>query len=257
MKLKDIIDIIEREYPPVLAYEWDNSGLFYGDLNSEISKITVTLDVTPEVIKQAKENKSQLILSHHPAVMSGIKKLSDNSMSAEMICSIVQNNIAVYSAHTNMDTAANGINQRLAQMFELSDIEVMEKDKPYPDCGLGRVGNLKNEVSLYEFCQTVKEKLNTPFVRACGEDRKINRVAFASGSCSEYVPSAIKKGADVIVTADMKYHNCIEFVRDGISVIDVGHYPTEIVVKDMFSELLENTGIEIIYAKTADIFKIV
>ena len=119
MKLKEIIEIIEREYPPELAYEWDNSGLFYGNINDEISKITVTLDVTPEVIRQASENNSQLILAHHPVIMSGVKKLSDGSMSAEMICNIVRNNIAVYSAHTNMDTAARGINQRLAEIFEL------------------------------------------------------------------------------------------------------------------------------------------
>lgn len=257
MKLKDIIEIIEGEYPPELAYEWDNSGLFYGNPEMEISKVTVTLDVTPEVIRQAAENKSQLILSHHPVVMGGVKKLSDGGISSETICGIVRNNIAVYSAHTNMDTAARGINQRLAEMFGLKDIEVMENDKPYPDCGLGRVGNLKDAVSLYDFCRRVKEKLNTPFVRVCGEDRIIKRAAFASGSCSEFVPSALKKGADVIVTADMKYHSCIEFVYDGIAIIDAGHYPTEIIVKDMLAGLLENTGIETVYAQTGDVFKVI
>lgn len=257
MKLKDIIEIIEREYPPELAYEWDNSGLFYGNPEREISKVTVTLDVTPDVIRQAAENKSQLILSHHPVVMGGVKKLSDGGISSETICGIVRNNIAVYSAHTNMDTAARGINQRLAEMFGLKDIEVMENDKPYPDCGLGRVGNPEKEVSLYDFCRTVKEKLNTPFVRVCGEDRIIKRVALASGSCSEFVPSALKKGADVIVTGDMKYHSCIEFVYDGIAIIDAGHYPTEIIVKDMLAGLLENTGIETVYAQTGDVFKVI
>ena len=109
---------------------------------------------------------------------------------------------------------------------------------------------------LSEFCNMVKDKLNTPFVRVCGENREIKRVAFASGSCSEYVPTALKKGADVIVTSDMKYHNCIEYVYDGIAIIDAGHYPTEIIAQDMFYNLLKDTGIEIIYAKTDDIFQI-
>ena len=256
MKLKEIIDIIENEYPPELAYEWDNSGLFYGSPDAKIAKAVVTLDITPEVINQAIINNAQLVIAHHPIVMSGVKKLSDNSMASKMICDILKNDIAVYSAHTNMDTAANGINQHLANMFELENIEVMETDKPYPDCGLGRIGNLKRTVMLSEFCNMVKDKLNTPFVRVCGENREIKRVAFASGSCSEYVPTALKKGADVIFTADMKYHNCIEYVYDGIAIIAAGHYPTEIIAQDMFYNLLKDTGIEIIYAKTDDIFQI-
>ena len=257
MKLKDIIKIAENEYPPELAYEWDNSGLFFGDLDSEISKITVTLDITPNVVEQAVNNGSQLILSHHPITMGGIKKLSDGSIQSECIVSALKNNIAIYSAHTNMDTAKNGINARLARLFELENVFVMEKDKPYEECGLGRVGKLRKATTLNEFCETVKDKLATPFVRVCGSDRIIETVAFASGSCSEYVPSAIKAGADVIVTADMKYHNCIEFVHDGIAIIDAGHYPTENIVKNMFSELLRSAGAEIVFADTDDIFRII
>lgn len=256
MKLKEIIEIIEEQYPPCLAYDWDNSGLFYGSPDADIKKIVVTLDITPEIIEQTIEKKVQLILAHHPIIMDGIKKLSDNSMAGMMITQAVKNDIAVYSAHTNMDTAKNGINQRLAEIFGLENIDVMEKDKPFDGCGLGRIGTLGKEVTLMHFCEEVKKKLHTPFVRCCGEDRIIKTVAVASGSCSEYVPTAIKKGADVIVTADMKYHNCIEFVYDGIAIIDAGHYPTEIVVCDMFSELLKCTGIEIIKAYSKDIFRV-
>ena len=256
MKLNEIIKIIEKEYPPELAYEWDNSGLFFGDLQKEISCVLVTLDVTPEIINEAIENKAELILSHHPVLMDGVKTLSDNSMQSEMLLSLVKNDIAVYSAHTNMDTAAFGINQKLAELFELCDIVVMENDKPYPDCGLGRVGNLKTKMRLFDFCEVVKEKLNTPFVRVSGEDREINRVAFASGSCGEYIPSAIKKGAKVIVTADIKYHHAIEYVHDGIAIIDAGHYPTEIIVMDMFNDLLKDLDVKVIYSKNQDIFKV-
>lgn len=254
MKLKDIIKIIEENYPPCLAYDWDNSGLFFGDIEKEVSKILVTLDITPDIINQAIDNDADMVLAHHPITMGGIKTLSDGSMLSDMIINAVKNDICIYSAHTNMDTAKNGINQKLAELFDLEDVSVLENDKPYEDCGLGRVGNLKEEMSLGDFCELVKEKLNTPFVRVCGEERRIKRVALASGSCSEYVPTAIKKDADVIVTADMKYHHCIEFVYDGIAIIDAGHFPTENIVKDMFKELL--SGVEIISAENEDIFKI-
>lgn len=256
MKLKEIIEIIEKNYPAELAYEWDNVGLFYGDIEKEISKVLVTLDVTPHVIDQAIENDVDLVLSHHPTLIGGIKNLSDGSMVSDMIINAVKNDICIYSAHTNMDTAKNGINQKLAELFELEEICVMENDTPYEACGLGRVGNLKNEMSLSDFCELVKKNLKTPFVRVCGDERKIKRVALASGSCSEYIPSAIKKGADVIVTADMKYHNCIEYVYDGIAIVDAGHFPTENIVKEMFKEILMDTGVDIIPAKSCDIFNV-
>ena len=254
MKLKDIIKIVEENYLPCLAYDWDNSGLFFGDIEKEIKKVLVTLDITPNIINQAIENGADMILSHHPIMMDGIKSLADGTMLSDMIINAVRNDICIYSAHTNMDTAKNGINQKLAELFNLEDICVLENDKPFDDCGLGRIGSLKNEISLVDFCELVKEKLNTPFVRVCGDDRKIKKVAVASGSCSEYVPTAIKKGADVIITADMKYHHCIEFVYDGIAIIDAGHFPTENIVKDMFGEIL--TDVEVISADNEDIFRV-
>ena len=255
MKLCDVIKIIESEHPPVLAYDWDNSGLFYGNLEKDINSITVTLDITYDVVSQAIKNKSDMILAHHPFTMSGMKTLSDDSMHSHMVREIIKNDIAVYSAHTNMDVSANGINQKLAELFELSDIEILEKNPVYENCGLGRVGILPNPIELYDFCNIVKDKLNTPFVRVCGDNKTIKKIAVASGSCSEYVPYAIKMGADVIITADMKYHHCIDFVYDGIAIIDAGHFPTERFVQTMFEQLLKDTGIKIIKADISDIFK--
>lgn len=254
MKLKDIIEIIENNYPLCLAYDWDNSGLFFGDIEKDIKKVLVTLDITHEIIEQAIKEDADMVLAHHPITMCGIKTLADKTMVSEMIINAVKNDICIYSAHTNMDTAKDGINQKLAELFDLDDISVLEDDKSYDDCGLGRIGNLKKEISLDDFCELVKKKLDTPFVRVCGDERKIKRIAVASGSCSEYVPTAIKKGADVIVTADMKYHNCIEFVYDGIIIIDAGHFPTENIAKDMFKSIL--TDVEVISADNKDVFKV-
>ena len=123
MKLYEIMNIIEKEYPTDLAYDWDNSGLFFGDKNKEINRIMTTLDITYDTICQAKEAKADMILSHHPIFMSDMKKLSDNSMQSNIIIEAVRNNIAIYSAHTNMDRAKNGINSELAKIFGLLDIE--------------------------------------------------------------------------------------------------------------------------------------
>lgn len=257
MKLKEIIKIIENEYPSELAYDWDNSGLFYGDLEKEIKKVIVTLDITCDVVEEAISSDAQLILAHHPFIMSGIKTLADNSMHSKMVEMFIKNDIAVYSAHTNMDTAENGINQHLAEMFNLKNIEILENDKPYENCGLGRIGELEMQKSLDEFCKMTAKILKTPFVRVSGKKENVRKIAIASGSCSEYVPTAIKKGADIIITADMKYHHCIEFAYDGIVVIDAGHFPTEQIVQDMFCDLLKSSGLEIVKAHISDIFRIV
>ena len=88
-------------------------------------------------------------------------------------------------------------------------------------------------------------------------EKNINTVAVASGSCSEIIPLAYEKGADVIITGDMKYHNMIDMTELGICVIDAGHYPTEICVMDIFEDILKDTDIEIIKSENKDIFKLV
>ena len=257
MKLKDIINTIEKYYPPYLAYDWDNPGLFYGNPEKEIKKIVTTLDITVDVINDAISQKADMILSHHPFTMSGLKNLSDNSMHSVMCELIIKNDICIYSAHTNMDVAENGINQKLCELFNLKNTQILEIDRKYENAGLGRIGDLETETELFDFCQKVKTTLNTPFVRVCGENRKIKKVCVASGSCSEFIKDAIIKCADVVITGDMKYHESINYVFDGIAIIDAGHYPTEAIVCDMFYDILKDNDLEIIKAKQYDIFKVI
>jgi dinuclear metal center YbgI/SA1388 family protein len=194
MILKDIIEIIEKEYPKHLASDWDNVGLLAGKETNDIKTVLVTLDITPKVVEEAVKMKADLILSHHPLLFGGVKNFREDNEKMNMYVKIIRNNISVYSAHTNMDTAKNGINQRLAELFEFSDIEVLEDET-----GLGRIGNIK-EIKLKDFCKIAKEKLNTPNLRVSGNlDSTIKRVAVGSGSCGDYIPLAIKKGADLMM----------------------------------------------------------
>ncbi len=249
MLLKEIIKILEKEYPKNLAYEWDNVGLLAGNENRDIKTVLVTLDITPKVLSEAIENGADLILSHHPLIFSGIKNFREDNPQTKMYADIIRNNIAVYSAHTNMDTAPRGINHQLATLFSLKNIALLEEET-----GLGRYGDI-SEITLKEFAENVKKLLKTPNLRVSGDLNKIiSRVALGSGGCSDLIPKAIAVGADVMVTADVKYHTAIDADTSGIAVIDAGHYPTEIIATDMFSKLLENTGLKIIKSKNTDIF---
>lgn len=249
MKLTEIIEIIESEFPTETAYDWDNCGLLIGEKERDIKKVLVTLDVTEKTVNEAIIQNADLILSHHPIMLSPIKRITNENSEGRLITKAIENKISMYAAHTNCDVGKRGINARLAEIFELTDAEPVEEN------GLGRIGNLKKEITLEEFAKIVKERLNTPFVRVCGDIKSnIKRVAVGSGACSDIIPVAIEKGADVMVTGDTKYHNMMSSCEMGINIIDAGHYPTEIIVMDIFEELLKKFDIEIIKSKSTDVF---
>ena len=252
MILSEIIKLIENKYPKNLAYEWDNVGLLAGSPENDINTVLLTLDVTPYVVREAVNLGADLIISHHPLIFSGIKSFCETDSKTKMYTKIIRHNIAVYSAHTNMDTAPEGINQKLAELFCLTDIQPLDKAT-----GLGRIGDIK-ETTLKDFAETVKNKLCTPFVKISGDPEKIiKRAAIGSGACAELADAAAADGADVLLTADIKYHNAIDSVCGGIAMIDAGHYPTEIIVMDMFEDILKNTGLQIKKSKNEDIFSII
>lgn len=254
MKANKIIEIIETMCPERLAYPWDNVGLLCGDGEKEVKKIFVTLDTNLTTVKEAVSRGADMIVSHHPILMGGIKRIDYSAPTGQMLRLLIENNIVLFAAHTNMDTARGGINDRLAEMFSLADVKILDRHTDDPAAGLGRYGRLKSPITFGEFVKMCGEILNTP-LRAAGDfDKMITVAAVASGSCSEIIPLAREKGADVIITGDMKYHNMIDMTEAGMCVVDAGHYPTEICVMDIFAELLKNTDAEIIKSENKDIF---
>lgn len=256
MKVKDILEKIEAFAPPSLAYSWDNVGLLVGSGEREIKKILITLDPDLPVIEEAVSKGCDLIVSHHPMFFKGIKHIRSDEAVAKAIELMIKNDISLIAAHTNMDCAAEGINAGLAELMELTDTEVLEENTLYKGCGLGRVGNLKEAMTLKELAEYSKKQLNIQGLRIAGDENKvIKRIAVAGGSCSEVIPAAISKGAEAIITGDMKYHEAINAVNDGICVIDAGHYGTEHHVIGIFNKLLAPLGVEMINSENPDIFK--
>lgn len=255
MKAKQIIDKINSFCPQTLAYSWDNVGLLCGDEDKEVKRVFVTLDTNLNTVTEAVSKNADMIISHHPILLGGIKNISYSTPTGRMIKLLIENNIPVFAAHTNMDLADGGINDELAKMFNLSDVEILEESQKHENIGLGRVGTLKNPVAFREFAKECKQILNTPFVRISGDMNKlVKKVAVASGSCSEIIPLAHEKGCDVIITGDMKYHNAMDMSEMGINIIDAGHYPTEICVMNIFERILNKFDLEIIKSENKDIF---
>ncbi len=254
MQIKDLLNKINEFAPLSLAYEWDNCGLLCGREDAMVSGVCVCLDVSKEVIQKAIDNGCNTILSHHPFIFAKISAVDTSSYFGEMFGEVIKNDINVISMHTNIDKAENGINARLAKILDLENVEVLEKDSVYKNAGLGRMGTLKERMTFDKLCTFVGKRLNTS-VRATGDkSRKIKKIAIGGGSCFELAPLAIKEGCDAFITGDIKYHQAMDAQRDGICLIDAGHYGTEICVIDIFKELLSEFDVKVVEEKNTDVF---
>jgi dinuclear metal center YbgI/SA1388 family protein len=125
MKLKDLCSYLDSAIPLSFQEEYDNSGLQVGLPEREISSALVTLDVTEEVMDEAVAGKIDVVISHHPLIFNGIKSLAGKSYTERILYEAAKNDIAVYSAHTNLDAISNGVSRKMAEKIGLEEIGVL------------------------------------------------------------------------------------------------------------------------------------
>ena len=131
IKLSEIIRVLEEYYPLAFQEDYDNSGLQVGDVNKEINSALITLDVTPEIVDEAIQNKCNLIISHHPLLFVPLKKLVYNNYTNQLLIKLIKNDIALYSLHTNLDNSHKGLNKYVAEKLELTDVKILAPKKQY------------------------------------------------------------------------------------------------------------------------------
>ncbi|MFO7982208.1 MAG: Nif3-like dinuclear metal center hexameric protein [Desulfuromonadales bacterium] len=332
-RIQDLLGVVNGLFPPSLAEEWDNVGLQVGDPSAELTRVLVCLDVTPEVLKAAAETGAEAVVSHHPLVFRPLQNLTPRDETGQLLMQAVRDDVAVISAHTNLDRAAGGLNDWLAARLGVTSCEPlamgpagdllklsvfvpcgyegpvseaifaagagsigdydccsfrttgtgtfrpgehsnpfigesgqiesarevrletilprerlgrvldrMTRAHPYEevaydlvsllnqrtDIGLGRIGRLQNKTTLGEFAATVREALGAQSMRVVGNDDKgISKVALCGGSGSSLLTEAVRRGADVLLTGDIKYHEARAAQGRGIGLIDAGHFATE------------------------------
>ena len=204
-----------------------------GDTGRDIQSVLLTTDVTPAVVDEAVMFGCQLIISHHPLLFHGLKQVCGQTPQAEVVEKAIRHNIAIYSAHTNLDVAINGINTRLAKKLGLSDLSFLRED------GLGIYGTLLDPMSYEAFLERVRTTLNTTYIRYTRPKRqRVRYVALCGGSGAELLNEAIDQGADVFLTADCKYHEFQD--ADGqIGLIDIDHWISERHAREIFMDILE------------------
>ena len=260
VKLQDIMQAMERIAPRRLAEEWDNPGLLVGSPHDEVRKILVALDVREETVECAIEDGCDLIVAHHPLIFRGLKAVRTDDATGRKIARLIKADIAVFAAHTNLDSTVGGVNDVLAEKLELKGVVPLAEGAADSEPGLGRIGSLDAEVSLDDFAARVKVKLGLSSMRIVrAGDHRISRVALCGGSGAEFIGRAAAKGADVYVTGDVKYHDAERAIGLGVHVLDAGHFATEQPIVVRLAERLGKElgdGVEIVAeTKSSDFFQ--
>lgn len=270
VKTKDILELLNTIAPFDIAEDWDNSGLQVGNLNWEVKKVMIALDVSMSLMMAAKYGNCDLVLTHHPLMIQPAKSINFNRMPGRAIEIAAKNGISIVSAHTNLDKARDGLNDYFATKIGLGKTKVFFVDSPLPVpvdemIGIGRIGYLESPTSLKQVVLQIKEKLHLNHLRVTGDmDLSVTCVAICTGSGGGLVDEFLRSKADVYITGDIKYHEARQVEEGSKGLIDVGHFGSEHMAIDLLSDKLGqaiqkaglNIGIEK-FKKEKDPFTIV
>ena len=235
--IHDLVAWLDDTFRPELQEDYDNAGFLLGDSQQPYRGALVALDLTPSVVDEAIALGLNLIVSHHPFIFSGLRRITDGNETGRMVLALAQHRIAVYAAHTNLDNLPWGVNGALAERLNLRDCRILSPIGA--DTGAGMVGLLPEPMPAEAFLQKVKEILGIPTLRTSdfniqNSEFKIQKIALCGGSGSHFIPDAIAAGADLYLTADLKYHD-FQRAEGRIILVDAGHYETEQFAKEIIS----------------------
>ncbi|WP_400076965.1 Nif3-like dinuclear metal center hexameric protein [Winogradskyella sp. R77965] len=356
MIVQDVINHLHDLAPLTYAEDFDNVGLLVGDKNQSVSGILVTLDTLEAVVDEAIDNKCNLIVSFHPIIFKGLKKITGKTYVERVVIKAIQNNIAIFSIHTALDNAMEGVNSIICDQLELKNknilipqsgtikklqtyvpkanaeelrqalfnagagmlgnyescsfnvdgegtylgnedsnptigkkgqlhtenetaisvtykkhlesrilkslfeahpyeevaYEILTLENQNQHIGMGMIGELENEMNVKDCLLFIKDKMNTECVRHSKLlHTSIKKIAVLGGSGSFAINAAKASGADLLVTADLKYHDFFSAEQD-IILADIGHYESEQFTKSFLVDYLSKkiTNFAIILSKT-------
>ena len=249
LPLTNLLGTFESLWPLAGAEEWDRPGLTTGNSNQSISKALLSVDVTIEVLSEAKQLGCELVISHHPVLLKGVNSLSEDQLKGELVSFAVKNSIAVYSAHTNADIVVDGVSDILAQELGVANTKPLIATGD--GIGHGRIGKLKSPQSLSDYAKFVSSRLpdTSAPVRVAGDLNKIiETVAVVGGAGDSFIPGAAQSGADLLITSDLRHHVVLDAVSDPtnpLALIDISHFaaeslwlkPTQITLSKLISEV--------------------
>lgn len=238
--VSDVLACIEGFAPTYMKEDWDRVGLNCGRMTQPVKKILIALDPFSHVCRQAKEIGADLLITHH-ALIWNPGFITDLDEQGRNTLFLIQNNISHINAHTNLDCAPGGVNDRLATILGLSDIQVIDakgKDAAGREWGLLRQGRVATQ-PLSQFLATVKKALGCEGLRYVDGGKPVRKIAVGGGACAGEMAQAVAAGCDTFVTADVRYNQFWDAKAMGLNLIDAGHYHTENPVCTYLAEKIQ------------------
>ncbi len=218
--------------PLRLAEDWDNVGLLVGDRKAEVGRVMTCLTITPDVVDEAIESKADLIVAHHPLPFKPLGKITTDTIPGRMLLRLMKAGVAIYSAHTAFDSAADGINAHWAKLIGLESTEpLILSDTTSAGSiaeGSGRRGMFASARPLGDVIAQAASAVGETDARIVGDqDQMIRKVAIGCGSGGSFLAAAKRCGCDLLLTGEATFHTCLEARSMGIALGLLGHYSSE------------------------------
>ena len=237
IKIRQVMDALERFAPLPLQESYDNAGLQVGLTEAEISGVLLCLDVTEAIVDEAVDKGCNLIVAHHPLIFRKLAHIGDGNYVERAVMKAIKNDVAIVAAHTNLDNAEGGVNFKMAEKLGLQGLESLQG--PVVDGKWsGVVGELPEPMSAEAFIDLLKRQFGAVSLRANELlTRPIRRVALCGGSGSFMLGDAIRAKADAFVTGEMSYHEFFGHEQQ-IQICVIGHYESEQFTTEIFRDII-------------------
>ena len=231
MKVRNIASAIEAFAPLDIQESWDNSGLCIGSPEQEIKGVLVGFDCTEALIDEAVANGCDMVVTHHPLIFKGLKRINAQDPVGAAVMQAVRNGVAVYAAHTTADKVIAGVSGAMARRLALKNVQILVPEAD--ECvGLGCIGDFPKPMDGQEALRYVKEQFGLHMIRSSKPlETPIRKVALLGGSGGSEAEVARAKGAQLYITADVSYHQF--FTPDGFMIMDIGHFESEVEIVDI------------------------
>ncbi|MCP4690634.1 MAG: Nif3-like dinuclear metal center hexameric protein [Desulfobacterales bacterium] len=239
----DIIEVMETLAPGSLAEKWDNVGLQVGRRDWPVKTLWVALDPTPGVAAAACDANVDLLITHHPLLFRPLRSIDFSTPTGDIIRRAARRQLGVYAAHTNLDSAAGGVNDVLADRIGLTHVRPLENaaSPEHAGQGIGRVGALETPGSLLDLAKRIQAELGLNTVRIVGDpDLPVREAAVCSGSGGGLMARFFASGAQVYISGDLGYHDARAAMDEGRGLIDIGHFASEHLVVDVLARRLRD-----------------
>ncbi len=242
MKLYEIYKRLEELAPSFLSAKWDNDGMMCAPRGDcEISRVLVALDPTEAAIEYASERGCELLVTHHPLIFSGLRRLDGEDTVSSRVLSAILKGISVISLHTRLDAAKGGVNDTLASLLG-GEILGSFGDADSPT--IGRIVAFGEGISAEELARRVKSATGAPTVRLTG-DGTVRVAAVVGGSGKSLTDAAMEYGADALVTGESGYNTAEAGAEQGFVTVEAGHFHTENPICKVLAEKLREQGLEV------------